>query len=394
MGHKKLVYKEDLLRRQEVLKSVTQAALDSLSANIVILDDQGVIKYTNKSWHDFAKSNGAAGISWSGINYLEVSDNSPYYSESGISVADGIRMVMKGEVEEFVIEYPCHSPREKRWFRMRVTPFRGKGPYSVVISHENITEKKLVYDELDSTLKRAVKLHKEFLPKKLPSIEGYNTAVLYKPSGQVGGDLYNLIEIENKLIFFISDITGHSLDSAMLNIFIREKINHLIKDMGIHSPNEILQQIHKSYIQESFPADYFAAIILGVIDFGEAKIRISNAGIQVPPVLLSKDGDIETLEIKGMLVSSVINSLDFNNNICEKEYKLEMGSMLIISSDGLVEQSNGDKIYGLNNYYRSIKRNSANSIEAFKWAIFQDFKEYAGNKDIDDDITTLMIKRG
>jgi two-component system CheB/CheR fusion protein len=66
---------------------------------------------------------------------------------------------MNGSLEEFNMEYPCHSPKEERWFLMHVTPISGieKG---AVIAHRNITERKLLerQRELEHKEKRASNL--------------------------------------------------------------------------------------------------------------------------------------------------------------------------------------------------------------------------------------------
>jgi DNA-binding NarL/FixJ family response regulator len=56
--------------------------------------------------------------------------------------------VIAGQAEEFVLDYPCHSPEEKRWFYMRVTRAAGPGPARIVVSHENITALKLAEERL------------------------------------------------------------------------------------------------------------------------------------------------------------------------------------------------------------------------------------------------------
>ena len=57
-----------------------------------------------------------------GTNYLEECDRSKGKdAEEASAVAQGIRGVMSGEHKEFHLEYPCHSPTEKRWFMVRVT---------------------------------------------------------------------------------------------------------------------------------------------------------------------------------------------------------------------------------------------------------------------------------
>jgi DNA-binding CsgD family transcriptional regulator len=63
-------------------------------------------------------------------------------------VAEGIRRVIAGQAEEFVLDYACHSPEQKRWFYMRVTRATGPAPTRIVVSHENITALKLAEERL------------------------------------------------------------------------------------------------------------------------------------------------------------------------------------------------------------------------------------------------------
>lgn len=37
--------------------------------------------------------------------------------------AAGIRAILKGELEQFSMEYPCHSANEHRWFFCRASRF-------------------------------------------------------------------------------------------------------------------------------------------------------------------------------------------------------------------------------------------------------------------------------
>jgi PAS domain S-box-containing protein len=49
------------------------------------------------------------------------------------------------------MEYPCHSPSERRWFIGRVTPIAGGGPPRVVVAHENVIERKLAEERLQES---------------------------------------------------------------------------------------------------------------------------------------------------------------------------------------------------------------------------------------------------
>jgi PAS domain S-box-containing protein len=126
----------------------SRSVLDSLSAHIAILDESGTVIAVNKIWREFALANSANGGVGVGANYLEACDTaSGACSEEAAAVARGIRAVSGGDQEDFSLEYPCHSPTEKRWFVVRVTRFSGDGPIRVVISHENITAIKLADEE-------------------------------------------------------------------------------------------------------------------------------------------------------------------------------------------------------------------------------------------------------
>ena len=133
---------EESLRESEALNT---SVLDSLAEHIAVLDAQGVIIAVNRAWQRFAEENGATAISGNSVgqNYLGVctpTSNTPNSAEA-IPASDGIRAVLSGALDEFNLEYPCHSPDEQRWFNMHVTPLRGSRS-GVVVTHENITQRK------------------------------------------------------------------------------------------------------------------------------------------------------------------------------------------------------------------------------------------------------------
>ena len=89
-----------------------RTVLDSLSAHIAILDENGVILDTNQAWRDYAVKNGMPeGYDSIGDNYLAVCKAAR--GEEGTHarvVARGIREVIGRQVDEFLYDYPCHSP--------------------------------------------------------------------------------------------------------------------------------------------------------------------------------------------------------------------------------------------------------------------------------------------
>ncbi len=137
-------YRRLLARRLSGEEKVT---LDELPEHVAIVDRSGTIVAVNEAWKRFAKDNGGDPNKVSeGANYLEVCEGATG-EQSGYaeSFAEGLRAVLSGREERFVMEYPCHSPIERRWFVGRVLPFfpEGDSPMAIV-AHENITGRKVL----------------------------------------------------------------------------------------------------------------------------------------------------------------------------------------------------------------------------------------------------------
>jgi two-component system, cell cycle sensor histidine kinase and response regulator CckA len=149
------------LRRSE---SFNLAVLDSLTEQIAVIDRKGVIVAVNRSWSQFAIENGAPSLVETsvGTNYLEFCVNAqehPHGDEAPQALA-GIRSVLSGELPSFQLDYPCHSPSEQRWFRLVVAPLLVPEG-GAVISHENITQRKLAEERklaLEAQLHHAQKM--------------------------------------------------------------------------------------------------------------------------------------------------------------------------------------------------------------------------------------------
>ena len=125
------------------------AVLDALTANIAVLDPNGIIVAVNARWQAFAKANQLSDEAMSvGANYLEIC-RMARADPNARAAAEGIRDVMKGFRSNFYHEYPCHSPDEKRWFALRASPLVDY-PHFVVVSHENITERILAESAIPS----------------------------------------------------------------------------------------------------------------------------------------------------------------------------------------------------------------------------------------------------
>jgi len=147
---------EDPSKRKETEKTLklidwfAHVVLNSLSAHIAILDETGIIIQTNQAWREFAQSNELQIRPRTiGINYLELCDSAHGDSAQGAhEVAQGVRDVISGKIEEYRLDYPLSTSKAKRWFYLRVTRLSGYDPIRVVVSHDEITMRKKAEEAL------------------------------------------------------------------------------------------------------------------------------------------------------------------------------------------------------------------------------------------------------
>ena len=154
---------EDITERKhshqalEESEALNRAVLNSLPANIAVLDSTGMIRAINEEWQRFAEANSHAPACSVGIgaNYLEVSRRA---AEDGSADAEralaGIQDVLAGKLHSFRMQYPWDSTAEKRWFHMLVTPLTGVTSGGVVIAHTDITERKQAQDAMREALQQ------------------------------------------------------------------------------------------------------------------------------------------------------------------------------------------------------------------------------------------------
>ncbi|MEI6732445.1 MAG: EAL domain-containing protein [Comamonadaceae bacterium] len=139
------------LQREEVLKdseAFGRSILDSVDAEIAVINHEGVILRVNEPWHRFALDNGVESEQGMarlevGADYLAVCQASDAAGESDASsVREGIRAVLSGDLNKFTTEYPCHNAHQQRWFALTVTPLRDGEGRGAVIAHADISERK------------------------------------------------------------------------------------------------------------------------------------------------------------------------------------------------------------------------------------------------------------
>jgi len=128
----------------------SELLLDTLPECVAVLDENRKIVRVNDAWKKFTDANELPKDShyYIGREYCcSKMLNSKDGCEEDISkVENGLKALVNGSLDQFTMEYPCHSPNEKRWFEMRAVPLhslkidsREQHVKGTLVMHINIT---------------------------------------------------------------------------------------------------------------------------------------------------------------------------------------------------------------------------------------------------------------
>lgn len=312
------------------------------------------------------------------------------------------------------IEYELEVKKGNYWFEARITPLNKEEVIVLIreISESKKREKMIkdytaeleikqmelenLYFKLDQEINKASKIHKRTLRCKDPETTKYGFNRYYLPTEDLGGDFYDLITKNNKLITYVSDVTGHGLEAAMMSSFIKSTINSYIESVSIEKikPANITKFLAEQFLKEDYPDDYFICITLIVLDIENYEMEYIDLGIQDPILLYreesSQESSLHKLVNKGLPISPAFSfeMLDFNTN----KIKLQKGDTLIFNTDGITEEKVNKK-YFKDIYEKVFFKNAAYPAAIISKKIREEFFKFnEGKVHGSDDITYLIIK--
>jgi len=243
---------------------LARTVLNSLSAHIAILDENGVILETNKAWQIYAVKSGLRETyDHRGVNYLEICDaTTGSEAVDAGKVAQGIRAVIRGDLEEFLFDYPCHSEDGPHWYYMRTIRMAGPGPIRVVVSHEEITALKLTEE--------ALKKSQEELFDQKQSLEETNIAlkVLLKQREQ------DKLELEKKVLTNVKDLVLPYVEK-LKNSRLKPKDKTLVEIVETHL-NDVISPLLQSFANAKILLTPQEMQVAGLVKDGKTSKEIAD----------------------------------------------------------------------------------------------------------------------
>jgi anti-sigma regulatory factor (Ser/Thr protein kinase)/PAS domain-containing protein len=192
-------------------------------------------------------------------------------------------------------------------------------------------------------------LQRQLLPRRLPRLPGAVAVARYLPSTaglELGGDWYDVIPLpDNHVALVIGDVQGHSAGAATLMGQMRTALRAYAVEG--HPPDVVVS--HSNRLLMDMETDLFATCCYVDVDMEEGLAWCVRAG-HLPPVLRHPDGRTEIAEAEGGPPLGVVRQSDFPMS----PLRLQPGTMVALTTDGLVESHEADIDEGMNRFARQL----------------------------------------
>jgi PAS domain S-box-containing protein len=214
--------------------------------------------------------------------------------------------------------------------KARLTVGSDGQPERMVGTVQDITEDK----QAEREHRIAETLQRSLLPDRLPDIPGVMLAARYVPATtgiEVGGDWYDVVQLPNGHVgVAIGDVAGHGLRAASTMGQLRMSLRaHAIEE---GSPVKVLGRVHQ--LVKRLLLGEMATLLYLVFDPDDGGVRFANAG-HPPPLLIPERGEASFIT-DGL--APPLGAARSQNDFVEGNCTLEVGSTLLLFTDGLVEE--------------------------------------------------------
>jgi predicted ester cyclase len=186
-------------------------------------------------------------------------------------------------------------------------------------------------ERVEQDLRVARSIQQASLPKEVPELEGWRIATYYQPAREVGGDFYDLFELEEGRVgVVVGDATGKGMPAALVVSAASSMLRAVSQAFHSSSPGEVLSRVNETLVAR-IPSNMFVTCFYAILDPKSATLRYANAGHDLP-YLRRCGGDAEELRARGMPLGLMLGMI-----YEEVEISLREGKSVLFYSDGLVE---------------------------------------------------------
>ncbi len=246
--------------------------------------------------------------------------------------------------------------------------------------------------KLQKELQVAQEIQQMLLPSDFPKVEGYDISSYYEAAKEVGGDLFDFVEIDEDAVgIIVADVSGKGIPGSLIMTMIRTALR--LEARGNRDPADVLAKVNR-FVASDMKRGMFVTMFYIILDSRNRLIHYASAGHN--PMILYRGSTDQTyyLNPSGFPVGLQLPDINlFAEKIETESIQLKEDDILVSYTDGITEAMNNKReLYHEERFLHAIRSNSHLDVGEFVKSINNHLKDFTGGAPQNDDITYVAIK--
>jgi serine phosphatase RsbU (regulator of sigma subunit) len=247
-------------------------------------------------------------------------------------------------------------------------------------------------DEINSSIRYAAKLQNALLPRMFPGDIDIN--VEWKPRDLVGGDIYFIKDLPDRVYIAVVDCTGHGVPGAFLSIIARSHLDKAITPDDYQSAGSYLSKAHellkdtlnradqKNTSEEGFDG--------GVCIYYRNERRLEFAGAKASIFQVKADGATETSgDRKSVGSTRMKEGFEYTTSVIN-----DSNGSFVMLTDGITDVMSAEErpiAFGRRRVLKLLQQATDQSPKSIVQSIMKSVDLYRDGAPFRDDLTLLAF---
>jgi serine phosphatase RsbU (regulator of sigma subunit) len=257
-----------------------------------------------------------------------------------------------------------------------------------VIAALHEAEAKAKIAQLEHDLGIARSIQQGLLPKKPPSIQGFDVAGWNRPADETGGDYFDWQQLaDGRVALTVADATGHGIGPALVMSACRAYAR-----AGFATETDLrnfLTRLNR-LLYEDLPPEKFVTLVAGLLDAERGTVNLISAGHG--PLLFYSSAEDRFREVDAQ--GPPLALLPRVNYGGAQLLEFAPGDILVLVTDGFIEWANkSDEDFGVNRLQEVVRAHRCKPSAAIISELHSAIVQFVGSMPQNDDLTAVVVKR-
>ncbi|EIJ42626.1 serine phosphatase RsbU, regulator of sigma subunit [Beggiatoa alba B18LD] len=235
-------------------------------------------------------------------------------------------------------------------------------------------------------------LQQMVLPKaqELLQIKELDIAGYMEPASEVGGDYYDVLQKDGRVICGIGDVTGHGLESGVLMLMVQMAVRTLLNS-NVPNVETYLKVLNRTLYDNVKRMNSDKNLTLSLLDYEQGVLHLSGQHEEV--LIVRRNGVVERIDTINLGFMVGLES-DIETFLGHREIRLAEGDGVVLYTDGLTEARNErGRVYGVERLCEIVSQYWHLPAQQIQIQVIADVREHVGTQKVADDITLLILKK-